>query len=71
MVNFREEKLNLCNLLTKEPSHGRVKGLFLLPASDSQIFFPIYRSVCEEVGERRNRLRGQRKSCLKEPALGP
>ena len=43
----RKREINLCNLLTKEPSHGRVKDLFLLPANESQIFFPIYRSVCE------------------------
>ena len=31
-----------------------------------------FTEVCvKEVGEHRNRLRGQRKSCLKEPALGP
>lgn len=43
----RKREINLCNLLTKELSHSRVKDLFLLPAKDSQIFSPIYRSVCE------------------------
>ena len=46
----RKREINLCNLLTKELSHSRVKDLFLLPANDSDIFPHLQKCVWRRLG---------------------